>query len=146
MALLRFNFRNGATMRPTEFSSQAIVTLLRKRKIATLPEVMSALGTESRRTAFRKLSELPCHTSYSHRGRYYTLEEIAEFDESGLWSTRDVWFSAHGTLLSTAAAVVAKARAKVKRNARSVTVSRGIFMQIPPLLEQQGRVYCTARC
>jgi hypothetical protein len=94
-------------MRPTEFPSEAIVTLLRKRKIATLPEVMAALGTESRRTAFRKLSELPCHTSYSHRGRYYTLGEIAEFDESGLWSCRNVWFSAHGTLLSTAAAVVA---------------------------------------
>ncbi len=93
-------------MRPTEFPSEAIVTLLRKRKIATLPEVMTALGTESRRTAFRKLRELPCQTSYSHRGRYYTLEEIAEFDESGLWSYRDVWFSAHGTLLSTAVAVV----------------------------------------
>lgn len=93
-------------MRPTEFPSEAIVTLLRKRKIATLPEVMAALGTESRRTAFRKLGELPCHTSYSHRGRYYTLEEIAEFNESGLWSYRDVWFSTHGTLLSTAVAVV----------------------------------------
>jgi len=93
-------------MRPTEFPSEAIVTLLRKRKIATLPEVMAALGTESRRTAFRKLSELPCHTSYSHRGCYYTLEEIAEFNESGLWSYRDVWFSTHGTLLSTAVAVV----------------------------------------
>lgn len=106
MALLRFVYRKGAIMRPTEFPSEAIVTLLRKRKIATLPEVMTALGTESRRTAFRKLRELPCHTSYSHRGRYYTLEEIAEFDESGLWSYRDVWFSAHGTLLSTAVAVV----------------------------------------
>jgi len=106
MALLRFYDRKGAIMRPTEFSSEAIVTLLRKRKIATLPEVMAALGTESRRTAFRKLSELPCHTSYSHRGRYYTLQEIAEFDESGLWSYRDVWFSTHGTLLSTAVAIV----------------------------------------
>ena len=93
-------------MRPTEFPAEVVVTLLRKRKIATLPEVMAALGTESRRTAFRKLSELPCHTSYSHRGRYYTLEEIAEFDESSLWSYRDVWFSVHGTLLSTAVAVV----------------------------------------
>ena len=106
MAPFRFTYRKDAIMRPTEFPSEAIVTLLRKRKIATLPEVMAALGTESRRTAFRKLSELPCHTSYCHRGRYYTLEEIAEFDESGLWSCRDVWFSTHGTLLSTAVAVV----------------------------------------
>jgi hypothetical protein len=93
-------------MRPTEFPADAIVALLRKRKIATMPELMAALGTHSRRTVFRKLRELPCRTSYSHRGSYYTLEDVAEFDEAGLWSYQDVWFSAHGTLLSTAATVV----------------------------------------
>ena len=93
-------------MRPTEFPAEAIVALLHKRKIATMPELMAALGTKSRRTVFRKLRGLPCRTSYSHRGRYYTLEDVAEFDGSGLWSYKDVWFSAYGTLLSTAAAVV----------------------------------------
>jgi hypothetical protein len=93
-------------MRPTEFPAEAIAALLRKRKIATMPELMAALGTHSRRTVFRKLRELPCRTSYSHRGSYYTLEDVAEFDEAGLWSYEDVWFSAHGTLLSTAATVV----------------------------------------
>ncbi len=94
-------------MRPTEFPAESIVTLLRRQKIAAMPQLMAALGTHSRRTVFRKLKELPCRTSYSHRGGYYTLEDIAEFDESGLWSYQDVWFSAYGTLLSTAAAVVA---------------------------------------
>ena len=28
-------------------------------------------------TVFRKLSELEYRTSYSHRGRYYTLDELA---------------------------------------------------------------------
>jgi len=107
MALLRFYERKGAVMRPTEFSAEAIVALLRKRKIATMPQLMEVLGTRSRRTVFRKLRELPCRTSYSHRGRYYTLEELAEFDELGLWSYQDIWFSTYGTLLSTAAAVVA---------------------------------------
>lgn len=107
MALLRIIERKGAVMRPTEFSAEAIVSLLRKRKIATMPQLMAALGTRSKRTVFRKLRELPCRTSYSHRGRYYTLEDVAEFDELGLWSYQDIWFSAYGTLLSTAVAVVA---------------------------------------
>jgi hypothetical protein len=34
------------------------------------------------------------------------LDEIAEYDELGLWSFRDVWFSKHGTLLSTVEALV----------------------------------------
>jgi len=93
-------------MRPTEFSSEAAAALLRRQKIASLPELMAALGTASRRTAFRKLREALCRSSYSHCGRYYTLDEIAEFDALGLWSHREVWFSVCGTLLETTVAFV----------------------------------------
>ena len=92
-------------MRPSEFSSDVLATLLRRQKVATLPELMEALGG-AKRTVFRKLEELAYLTSYSHRGAYYSLREIARFDELGLWSCQDVWFSAHGTLLSTAVAFV----------------------------------------
>jgi len=97
-------------MRPTHFFPENIANLLREQKIASLPELMMALGTDARRTVFRKLKELAYRTSYSHRGRYYTLDEIAQFDELGLWSCRDVWFSVYGTLLSTAAAMVEQAQ------------------------------------
>jgi hypothetical protein len=93
-------------MRPTSYSSDAAATLLREQKIASLPELMEAMGTHARRTAFRKLRELSCRTSYSHCGRYYTLDELAQFDHLGLWSHRQVWFSLRGTLLETAAALV----------------------------------------
>jgi len=71
-----------------------------------MPEMMRALGTNARRTVFRKLRELGYRTSYSHRGGYYALDQHIEFDELGLWSCEEVWFSVHGTLLSTAAAFV----------------------------------------
>ena len=106
MAPLRIYKRKGAIMRPTDFSAEAIATLLRKQKIARMPKLMGAMGTNARRTVFRKLKELAYRTSYSHCGRYYTLDEVAEFDEQGLWSYREVWFSVYGTLLSTAAAMV----------------------------------------
>ena len=93
-------------MRPTEYPAEAIATLLRRQKLATMAELMTALGTDSRRTVFRKLKQLPYRTSYSHRGRYYTLDEGTRFDELGLWSCRQTWFSIYGTLLSTAAATV----------------------------------------
>lgn len=93
-------------MRPSTFSAQNIALFLRANKIATLPELAAALGQGARRTVFRKLQELSYRTSYSHRGSYYTLDELAQFDELGLWSYRDVWFSIYGTLLRTAAAVV----------------------------------------
>jgi hypothetical protein len=85
--------------------------LLLEQRIATMPELKAALGTDVDMTVFRKLRELSYHSSYSHRGKYYTLDEIARFDEFGLWSFRAVWFSKHGTLLRTCEALVNDAEA-----------------------------------
>ena len=89
-------------MRPVSFRSDALRTLLLRRKIATLEELKQALGTSVDVTVFRKLKPLDSLTSYSHRGRYYTLREIARFGDDGLWSQAEVWFSRVGTLLATA--------------------------------------------
>jgi len=37
-------------MRPTEFSADPFIKLLRNQQIATLPQLMSAVGTDARRT------------------------------------------------------------------------------------------------
>ena len=89
-------------MRPLSYRSDELRSLLMRTKIATLDELKQALGTSIDVTVFRKLKPLDYLTSYSHRGRYYTLREIALFDEKGLWSQEMVWFSQLGTLLSTA--------------------------------------------
>ena len=89
-------------MRPTLFSADVLRRFLRKNRIATLRQLKDLLGTEADITVFRKLKELSYRTSYSHRGSFYTLDEIATFDERGLWSFDSVWFSRHGTLVATA--------------------------------------------
>ena len=93
-------------MRPERYSADDIKALLRRTTIATMPELMAALGTSVARTVFRKLGGLPYRASYSHGGRYYTLDELAQFNSFGLWSYQSVWFSAHGTLVETAATLV----------------------------------------
>jgi hypothetical protein len=89
-------------MRPLSFRSDELRSLLLRSRIATLDELKQALGTSVDVTVFRKLKPLDYLTSYSHRGRYYTLREIAGFGEKGLWSYENIWFSQFGTLLSTA--------------------------------------------
>ena len=99
-------------MRPSTFSADAIVALLRNQTVATLPEVMAALGPRaSRRTAFRKLKDLAARNSYSHRGSFYTLDELADFDPRGLWAFAGVRFSRLGTLIATAESFVNHAEA-----------------------------------
>jgi hypothetical protein len=93
-------------MRPSSFSSSTLRKLLFRDKIAMLPDLKRALGTDVDLTVFRKLRELDYLTSYSHRGRFYTLREIARFGADGLWSRDPAWFSRYGTLLATAEAFV----------------------------------------
>jgi hypothetical protein len=93
-------------MRPLSFRSDELRSLLLRSKVVTLDELKQALGTSVDVTVFRKLKPLDYLTSYSHRGRYYTLREIARFDEKGLWSHEAICFSQFGTLLATAQAFV----------------------------------------
>lgn len=93
-------------MRPPTFDSETLRRHLRRHKIANLSELKNVLGTHTDLTVFRKLKHLNPLTSYTHRGRFYTLREIAQFDDHGLWSHQSVWFSRQGTLLATVEACV----------------------------------------
>jgi hypothetical protein len=76
-----------------------------------LKELKDSLETSATMTVFRKLKALGYQTSYSHRGKYYTLADIPRFNAQGLWSYRQVWFSRDGNLLHTAQRFVEEAEA-----------------------------------
>jgi len=88
-------------MRPEEYNTSRLAELLEKERILTFDRVVEALGRPARITVFRKLAQLGGRASYSHRGRYQTLDRIAEYNKDGLWSFRGVHFSKYGTLLQT---------------------------------------------
>ena len=66
--------------------------------ILTMTNIKQILGTKVNMTAYRILSKLSYLSSYSHAGKYYTLPEIAQFDEQGIWEYCQVYFSQFGTL------------------------------------------------
>jgi hypothetical protein len=88
-------------MRPTSFDPSVLRQHLRRHKSADRPALKRALGTKTDLTAFRKLKQLDYLASYTDRGRFYTLPEIARFDDHGRLSHQGVWFSRHRTLLAT---------------------------------------------
>lgn len=79
----------------------AIKNLFQKHKVLQIDDLFKVIGTRSRRTVHRYIKEFEYLTSYSHKGRYYTLQEIAKFDINGLWHHGDIGFSKHGTLFET---------------------------------------------
>lgn len=98
-------------MRTPQYHLTALKAFLSKNKVATIEQLGAALGNPARCTVFRKLSELDYLSSYSHRGKYYTLRSIARFTAQGLWRFRSVRFSRFGNLLETAEALVQRSDA-----------------------------------
>jgi len=112
LSLTQFASRdNVATMKTPTFYPETVASFLKRRKIATLGEIGEAMGSASERSVFRNLSRLEYLSSYSHRGKFYTLRSIAKFSREGLWSLRSVWFSRFGTLLDTVVAWVQRSEA-----------------------------------
>ena len=82
-------------------SRLALTRLFARRPVNDLRRLQAALGTTSRTTVFRALTEAGYFTSYSHSGRFYTLEHIPDFNDDGIWAFKDVLFSRHRTLRAT---------------------------------------------
>ena len=97
---------NSLIMKTSKYHLKAIKLFFDQNKIATLDQLQEALGNPSRCTVFRKLDELQYLSSYSHRGKYYTLKSIARFNSNGLWTFSSVWFSHFGNLLQTSESLV----------------------------------------
>ncbi len=89
-------------MKKTIISVEDLLARFKRKKVMDLVEIKNALNTQSTMSVFRKLKQISYLTSYSHRGKYYTLRDLAEFDEKGLWLYHSVRFSEYGTLIDTA--------------------------------------------
>ena len=78
----------------------AVIRSFKKQKVVTIDLLASWLSC-SVVTARRRLKAWRAYTSYNRNGRYYTLPEIAQFDDTGLWRYRGAFFSKHGNLKQT---------------------------------------------
>ncbi len=87
-------------MRPVQFSAASILDPFYQHKILTREEHKELCGC-SAMTAWRVLRKHGYLSSYNANARYYTLIDIPEFDDQGLWSYRGIRFSKFGSLNST---------------------------------------------
>ena len=87
-------------------AAKALRTHFKKHLVATLPELVEVLRNPSRSSVYRRLKTLGYLASYTHAGAHYTLSEIPDFDEAGLWWHQGIGFSKCGNLKDTIAAWV----------------------------------------
>lgn len=103
-------------MRPESYSTKDLYNYLKKEKIATMTELRKVIGADADKTVYRKLKKISYMTSYSHRGKYYSLKDVACFDELGLWSHESVYFSEYGTLTDTVSFFISNSEAGYSAN------------------------------
>jgi len=102
-------------------------------------DLKAALPNPSDATIFRMLKSVGYCTSYSHRGRYYALEKMADFDEQGLWCCRSVFFAKAGTLVATAESFVAESSAGYYADELEGVLHVNV-KDVLPNLARQGRL------
>lgn len=79
-----------------------IEKFIKKEKVVTLDQIKAEVKSGVTMTIMRKLKSLGYLTSYSDRGKYYTLIYIPKFSDLGLWSFNDsIHFSKYNTLVDT---------------------------------------------
>ena len=87
-------------------SESALRSYFRQHRIAELTELFRLLGTRSRMSVFRRLKAIGYRSSFNHAGRYYTLADVPQFDQRGLWFHHHAGFSCAGTLKDTVVELV----------------------------------------
>ena len=88
--------------------TQRLLIHLNNNKIATIEDLKIALNTQSRMTVFRWLRKMDSVSSCSHRGKYYSLQQLAKYNQYGLWIYKTVLFSEYGTLKKTLEILISK--------------------------------------
>ena len=129
-------------MLPPEESRRALLRLFRRKRIVSLDALFGALRTRSRMSVFRRLSALGYLTSYSHAGRYYTIDEVPEFDDDGLWHHQGVCFSRHGSLKNTVEHLISDSEAGRTHHELELSLRVRVHNTLLDLVEEEriGRV------
>jgi hypothetical protein len=79
--------------------------LFNKEKCLTIKDISQVLEY-SDRSGQRLLKRLGYYSSFTHNGKWYTLEHIPEFDENGLWFYQGIGFSKWRNLTATILSLV----------------------------------------
>lgn len=92
---------NIPIMRTPIYESEDLKKFICHQKVVTIDEILLELGNPVKSTAFRVLEQVNYISSYSHRGRFYSMKSTARFNKNGIWIYAGIYFSRYGNLIET---------------------------------------------
>ena len=87
----------------------------------------------------RFLKKLGYFHSYTHNGKWYTLQSFPKFDRDGLWRHQGIGFSRQRNLIATIEHLLARSPAGLSANELSAKLGHSCHAVLPPL-HRDGRL------
>lgn len=85
--------------------------IFKNNHVVDMESLQIKLENKSTRSIFRYLENAGYISSFSHSGKYYTLNNIPRFNSDGLWFYKEIGFSKFGTLKNTIIHIIQKSDA-----------------------------------
>jgi hypothetical protein len=109
--------------------------IIRSKKIQTFEQILNQVSC-SDITLRRDISCIKGITSYTHQGRFITLEDIPKFDHNGIWFFRNVGFSKYKNSLELIVHLINHSKKGLTREQIQKILKIQIFQQIQTLLKR----------
>ena len=114
---------------------------IRSKNVVDFEEIKSRFPNRSESSIRRDLSKLKCVTSYTDNSKYYTLPDIPDYDDFGLWQYGTTRFSRHGTIKETARILIDGSTCGLSHTELSNILGVPLYNSLRALVKE-GSVVC----
>jgi hypothetical protein len=112
-----------------------IEDIIRSKKIQIFEQILKQVNC-SEVTLRRDIRQIKGITSYTHQGRFVTLEDIPKFDKNGIWFYRNVGFTKYKNSLELIVNLINHSNKGLTREQIQEILRIQIFQQIQTLLKR----------
>jgi len=118
-----------------------VENIVRSKKILTFEQILLQVSC-SEVTLRRDIRRMKGITSFTHQGRFVTLEDIPKFDENGIWFYRNVGFTKYKNSLELIVHLINNSEKGLNREQIQGILRIQIFQQIQTLLKRDELHRC----
>jgi hypothetical protein len=118
-----------------------VENLIRSKKIQTFEQILKQVSC-SEATLRRDIRQIKGITSYTHQGRFVTLEDIPKYNKNSIWFYRRVGFTKHKSSLELIVSLINSSKEGLSRDQIQEILKIQIFQQIQTLLKRDELFRC----
>lgn len=126
----------GGVLNNRDERQKIIKNFIRANTVQSFRQIFKQVDC-SEVTLRRDLHQINCITSYSHQGKFVTLNDIPVYNEYGIWFYQEIGFTKHRNSLELIVQLINSSKDGYTREQLQEILKIQIFQQIQILLRQE---------